>query len=234
MTNWIVGASVLVEREGGIPATILEVRPGNLFCRLEDGRSMWIPEQEVSPRVVGQRRSSAQSTSRSDAAARSNAPATFAAPTDNPYAAPRTAFEPSGFAGDAQGDRNLSWLLFSFEGRIGRGEFWRGTLIVSSLFVALGISFAIVALQFSRSIEEFLTSGAGIALFIAVLILFLPAAWIGFALNVKRWHDRNKSGVWMLIQLVPYIGGIWAFIETGCLRGTVGPNRFGPDPLARS
>ena len=35
----------------------------------------------------------------------------------------------------------------------------------------------------------------------------------------------------MLIDLVPVIGGLWALIETGFLKGTAGPNRFGNDPL---
>jgi uncharacterized membrane protein YhaH (DUF805 family) len=34
-----------------------------------------------------------------------------------------------------------------------------------------------------------------------------------------------------LIQFVPIIGSIWYFIDVFCLRGTVGDNRFGPDPL---
>jgi uncharacterized membrane protein YhaH (DUF805 family) len=49
---------------------------------------------------------------------------------------------------------------------------------------------------------------------------------------VKRYHDRNKSGWWILIVFVPVIGGLWYFIECGFLRGTPGPNTYGPDPLA--
>jgi uncharacterized membrane protein YhaH (DUF805 family) len=50
------------------------------------------------------------------------------------------------------------------------------------------------------------------------------------AIYVKRWQDRDKSGWWILIGFVPIIGGIWAFVECGCLRGTMGDNRYGPDP----
>jgi uncharacterized membrane protein YhaH (DUF805 family) len=63
------------------------------------------------------------------------------------------------------------------------------------------------------------------------LIIFIPLLWIGLAVNVKRWHDRDKSGWWILINLVPVIGGLWSLIETGFLPGTRGSNRFGPDPL---
>ncbi len=49
---------------------------------------------------------------------------------------------------------------------------------------------------------------------------------------MKRYHDRNKSGWWVLIVFVPVIGGLWYLIECGFLRGTPGPNNYGPDPLA--
>lgn len=66
---------------------------------------------------------------------------------------------------------------------------------------------------------------------------YLPA-WLAvicicpyFALQIKRWHDRDKSGLWMLIVFVPFIGVLWSLIELGFLRGSAGRNRFGPDPL---
>jgi uncharacterized membrane protein YhaH (DUF805 family) len=45
-------------------------------------------------------------------------------------------------------------------------------------------------------------------------------AWCFAAIAIKRLHDRNKSGWWMVLFFF-------------CLRGTRGPNRFGSDPLAR-
>jgi len=66
---------------------------------------------------------------------------------------------------------------------------------------------------------------------IIFFILLIPLFWMSFAIQIKRWHDRDKSGWWCLIVLIPYIGPIWAFIENGCLGGTPGPNRFGNDPL---
>ncbi|MBF0560714.1 MAG: DUF805 domain-containing protein [Alphaproteobacteria bacterium] len=56
--------------------------------------------------------------------------------------------------------------------------------------------------------------------------------WMGLCVTIKRYHDRNKSGWWILIQLVPLVGPIWYLIDVGFLRGTSGDNRFGPDPLA--
>jgi hypothetical protein len=71
---------------------------------------------------------------------------------------------------------------------------------------------------------------ATIILYLLGLVLF----WSVIAIQVKRWHDRDKSGWWILINLVPIIGSIWALIDNGFLRGTEGMNRFGEDPLERS
>src|SRR5260370_10106405 len=44
-------------------------------------------------------------------------------------------------------------------------------------------------------------------------VIFLPLLWLGFVVSVKRWHDRNKSGLWIVINLAPVIGGRWSLIE---------------------
>ena len=61
-------------------------------------------------------------------------------------------------------------------------------------------------------------------------LLFL---YPSLAVYTKRWHDHNKSGWWTLILFVPAIGPIWMLVELGFLPGTIGPNRFGSDPLAK-
>lgn len=63
------------------------------------------------------------------------------------------------------------------------------------------------------------------------LITLLVLAWIALAVAAKRWHDRNKSAVWVLFAFVPIIGQIWALVELGFIKGTKGHNRFGPDPI---
>ena len=67
---------------------------------------------------------------------------------------------------------------------------------------------------------------AGIGLFsgIFALLSLIPAIIV----HIKRFHDRDKSGWWVLIGLVPIIGAIWLLIELGFFKGTPGPNRFGP------
>lgn len=77
------------------------------------------------------------------------------------------------------------------------------------------------------------------AIFVGALIIFgapyliwwffLLMLWPTIAICVKRFHDRNKSGWWALIMLIPYIGFLWVIIECGLLPGTSGLNKFGPE-----
>lgn len=68
----------------------------------------------------------------------------------------------------------------------------------------------------------------GILLGLYWLATFIPS----LAVSVRRMHDQDKSGWWILISLVPLIGGIWLLVLY-FMDGTPGPNRFGPDPKAR-
>ena len=126
------------------------------------------------------------------------------------------------------------YLFTSFEGRIGRQQWWLGTIV---LVIAIWIIMFVIGLAFSTSMppaDGEMGMGAGISALgiIIMLIIYIPFIWASLALSVKRWHDRDKSGWWILINLVPIIGGLWALIENGFLKGTDGSNRFGPDPLA--
>jgi uncharacterized membrane protein YhaH (DUF805 family) len=69
--------------------------------------------------------------------------------------------------------------------------------------------------------------GAVLALII-VLVLLVASSMLA----IKRFHDRDKSGWFVLISFIPVIGPIWLLIELGFLRGSAGDNRFGPDRLA--
>ena len=68
-------------------------------------------------------------------------------------------------------------------------------------------------------------------IFTAYILLMWPLIVVGVVVQIRRWHDRNKSGWWILLNLIPFLGSAWALIELGFIRGTKGPNRFGPDPL---
>jgi uncharacterized membrane protein YhaH (DUF805 family) len=64
------------------------------------------------------------------------------------------------------------------------------------------------------------------------LIAFLLFWWPSIAIQVKRWHDIDSSGAWILVNLVPFIGGLWALVANGFIRGTAGDNLYGPDPYS--
>ena len=112
----------------------------------------------------------------------------------------------------------LKRYLFSFEGRVTRLEYWM-------YYVPLIIGIIIVIIFAAVFGEEAAT--------IILYLLGLVYIWSVIAIQVKRWHDRDKSGWWILINFIPIIG-FWALIENGFLRGTEGKNRFGEDPLERS
>ena len=112
---------------------------------------------------------------------------------------------------------SLTWvqILFSFKGRIPRKTFWLS-------YIGIMLCFCVLMLTpiFIESLASFLLA--------IMLAMYIPVIWIPLALSVNRWHDRDKSGWWVLIGFVPLIGPIWTFVEVGCLAGTDGPNDYGP------
>lgn len=127
------------------------------------------------------------------------------------------------------------YLYTSFNGRIGRQQWWLGYL---ALAVIMGILVTVLTMVFGTPVPpEAMAEGTGLEYNLGPIggtllaILMIGFFWFFLALTVKRWHDRNKSGWWMLIGLVPIIGGIWALVENGFLKGTAGPNSYGSDPL---
>ncbi|WP_165645051.1 DUF805 domain-containing protein, partial [Oharaeibacter diazotrophicus] len=117
-------------------------------------------------------------------------------------------------------------LLFGFRGRIGRLAFWVGGLV--PMLISIAIVFALLAMW--RAGPE----GPSPAAFALLFLGFLVGLWITVALQVKRWHDRDKSAVWLLMNCVPYVGSLWVLVECGFLAGTPGPNRYDLDPADRA
>jgi uncharacterized membrane protein YhaH (DUF805 family) len=122
-------------------------------------------------------------------------------------------------------------LLFGFQGRTNRAKFWLVALAIVVIEIILLAIFGANAVMISDDPQKAL-AGIGPVASIVLLIFVLAATWISIAVGIKRFHDRNKSGVWILIIFVPLIGSLWYLIECGFLRGTPGPNSYGPDPLA--
>jgi uncharacterized membrane protein YhaH (DUF805 family) len=142
---------------------------------------------------------------------------------------------------------DFSYILSSTQGRIPRSQWWAGLVVL----VIIGVVLALII--------TWLLGPTTVGL-IATLILQVILLYPSYALSAKRFQDRDKPGglaligiglgiVQTLARLVglsnPYaptaidyilgiallIVGIWYLIELGILRGTVGPNSYGPDPL---
>ena len=118
----------------------------------------------------------------------------------------------------------------SFKGRIPRMTFWLGVLvlmIIQWVLFALfgGLSIMSMDMTDPAAAEQMMSKMA------PLYIISLVFLWPALAIYTKRWHDRDKSGWWTLILLIPIVGFFWFLIECGFLRGTEGPNRFGNDPV---
>ena len=100
-----------------------------------------------------------------------------------------------------------------FSGRAQRMEFWMFTLFNFLISIGLAIIDAVL--------------GLGILQPIYALAVLLPAIAVG----VRRLHDTNRSGWWMLIGLVPLIG-IIILIVFWVQDSPPGDNAFGPNPKA--
>ena len=135
-------------------------------------------------------------------------------------------------------DVDFGSLLFSFQGRINRAKYWIATITYISVTIAL------VGLGFFFSFHAIF--------FVVGAIVFVALTVSGLAVGIKRLHDRDMSGWWLLVfyLLPPVLDGlgramgiplifslagsavsIWALVVLGFLRGTSGANQFGPDPL---
>lgn len=101
----------------------------------------------------------------------------------------------------------------NFSGRACRSEYWFWSLFI--FLAEIVTSFIDMVLGFSATTGLF-----GLA-------TFLPS----LAVAIRRLHDLDRSGWWILLALIPVIGWI-ILIIWDCTKGTEGPNRFGPDRLA--
>jgi uncharacterized membrane protein YhaH (DUF805 family) len=115
---------------------------------------------------------------------------------------------------------DLKQFYFSAQGRVSRKQWWL-RLILPIFVITLVLAFID---KITGAYDP--KTGVGILSGLFLLACLIPAILV----DIKRWHDRDKSGWWMLITLVPIIGSIWFLVELGFLAGTPGANRFGPPP----
>lgn len=128
----------------------------------------------------------------------------------------------------------MNWYLkvlkqyVDFSGRARRTEYWMFTLFNLVVEVILGfIDRALGFGAFNGSTSNGVAFSASLGLLGGLYSLAVLLPSLGVA--VRRLHDTNRSGWWLLIGLIPFIGGI-VLLVFFVLEGTRGPNRFGNDP----
>lgn len=128
---------------------------------------------------------------------------------------------------------------FSFDGRFGRLEFL-GALTLAGIpamaagalsFVLFGKLLTLAHLLNSLGLSS-RASPVSLQQAIFIVVSFIPTAWMLAAGSVKRAHDRGKSGWWVLLFFVPYVGPIWWVIDLVVMDGQHGSNEYGDDPRA--
>lgn len=133
----------------------------------------------------------------------------------------------------------MEWMLmpyrryFDFSGRSRRKEYWMFTLlavIVAVVLCALMFSGGFPAQEFDAETGVAATPGVMFWIGATGLGIFWLATIIpSIAVQVRRFHDQDRSGWMVLLAFIPYVGGIIVLVFM-CLEGTRGPNRYGPDP----
>jgi uncharacterized membrane protein YhaH (DUF805 family) len=127
--------------------------------------------------------------------------------------------------------------MASFEGRARRSTFWwavfGATLVVLAPVSTEGL-LSLLGLPHWSPTAVLDGPGAGWALWqqaasVLYLAVMLPTMWLLLATLVRRCHDRNWSGAFLLVGLIPVVQ-LWPLVELGLLDGAPGDNPYGPSP----
>ena len=128
---------------------------------------------------------------------------------------------------------NIKAKYFCFEGRLNRKPF-----ILRSMFITFVPAFFMVLFFyfFAGGFPPITTYQHENLLWLHILLhlaLMIFPIIAGFSLGIRRCHDLNLSGWWLLIGFIPYLGILWS-LYLMCKRGTVGKNNYGQDLLKNS
>lgn len=116
----------------------------------------------------------------------------------------------------------------NFSGRARRKEFWMFFLFNFIVAIVTMILDNILGTTFKIDMGGYpMPMPYGYICLAYALAAFIP----GLGVTVRRLHDVGKSGWFYFIGLIPIIGGIWLLVLF-CTEGTMGENKYGPDPKA--
>ncbi len=129
----------------------------------------------------------------------------------------------------------LEWMLLpyrryaDFSGRSRRKEYWMFQLMQ---LVVIALLIAVIFAGMPRFDDTGNPGEPGMMVYVGggLMALYVLASFVpALAVQVRRFHDQDKSGWFILLGFIPYAGGIIVLVFM-CLDGTRGPNRFGDDP----
>lgn len=105
-----------------------------------------------------------------------------------------------------------------FKGRARRMEYW--------MFVLFNVFISIILLIIDNLVGiAFEDIDYGPLYLTYCLFIIMPS----LAVAVRRLHDSGRSGWWILISLIPFLGGIWLLVLL-LMDSDPGDNKYGPNP----
>lgn len=103
---------------------------------------------------------------------------------------------------------------FDFKGRARRKEYWMFILLIVIFLFIIGFISDIIG-----------DEAFGYLLGTYIIIIIIPV----ISVTVRRLHDTNRSGSYIFIRFIPFIGNLW-LLSLMCQKGDPYKNKYGPDP----
>jgi uncharacterized membrane protein YhaH (DUF805 family) len=150
----------------------------------------------------------------------------------------------------------MDWghLLFGFRGRINRAKYWLWVLLyfIAAIVVSviiylidspifggiLQVAFSIVVIITALAVTTKRLHDRSKSAWWLLVFWLVPSILLGIGIGVYVYSAVDTGGstttaiiVGGVMFALAFALTVWAFIELACLRGTVGPNAYGPDPL---
>ena len=139
--------------------------------------------------------------------------------------------------------KKFLWVNYSLEGRVKREDYWYyGWGLFWTMYAIIFLFAGIFAAIFYYTIGKYYASNTivqiigGIYTALGLTLIYVSYGMKFLSNKIKRLHDNNKSGWFLLWTLVPILGqlfGLYIFITNWFLRGTIGSNDFGDDPVKK-
>ena len=139
--------------------------------------------------------------------------------------------------------KKFLWVNYSLEGRVKREDYWYyGWGLFWTMYAIIFLFAGIFAAIFYYTIGKYYASNTivqiigGIYTALGLTLIYVSYGMKFLSNKIKRLHDNNKSGWFLLWTLVPILGqlfGLYIFITNWFLRGTIGSNDYGKDSVEK-